>query len=197
MKSEFSAALRAWRRMNLLSQAELAKRLGVSQQSVSLWERGADMPASNKIKKIQELIGRNDALLIERLSIRNQSTIRTLIDTDGAKLIECSSGFVSAWPTFSELTGIFLQDKLINESQELVRNKQLWQDILSGELKIVSGVSLEHFDVGYDKPFKHRWNACFKQYGARIIADIVIEPAEKEAQTGFDLFVRLSDLDKL
>jgi len=64
----FSKKLQELRKNKSLSQPELAKELGVSDRSISLWERGISMPNTETTIKIADyfevtidcLLGRND-----------------------------------------------------------------------------------------------------------------------------------------
>ena len=40
-----------------MSQVELAKRIGVGQSAVSMWETGNAMPRAGKLKEIAEVLG--------------------------------------------------------------------------------------------------------------------------------------------
>lgn len=47
--------IRKIRADNLLSQAELARTLGVSRQTINLWERGLVVPSAKQIIKLRSL----------------------------------------------------------------------------------------------------------------------------------------------
>ena len=47
--------LQLLRKKNLLSQEELAEKLGISRQAVSKWESGQSLPDLNKLKAISKL----------------------------------------------------------------------------------------------------------------------------------------------
>lgn len=53
----FSSKLKEIRAKKGLSQAELAKRLGVTQQAVGRWERDKNLPDNDVLKKISSLFG--------------------------------------------------------------------------------------------------------------------------------------------
>ncbi|WP_302950065.1 helix-turn-helix transcriptional regulator [uncultured Selenomonas sp.] len=53
----FSSKLKELRAKKGLSQAELAKRLGVTQQAVGRWERDKNLPDNGVLKKISSLFG--------------------------------------------------------------------------------------------------------------------------------------------
>ena len=52
---EFSKRVKALRRENHLSQAELAEKIGVSQQCISEWERGKTEPTLSFIVKLSDI----------------------------------------------------------------------------------------------------------------------------------------------
>ncbi len=52
-----AADLRTLRRNAVLTQAELAAKLGVGQRIVSMWENGEAMPRPGNIRKLAEALG--------------------------------------------------------------------------------------------------------------------------------------------
>jgi DNA-binding XRE family transcriptional regulator len=179
--------IRLWRRVNAVGQKDLAARLGVTQQAVSNWETGRDTPSQLIISKLMDLFSNSDELSIEKAFIRSQSTVRALIDVDGATLVGYSSGFERVWKEFCSLSGVALEDKLINELYWISSNVELRREIMAGEVPILSGTSNKHLDVDLGVPFKHRWHICFRRYGARKIADMIYEPCDADAEVGVQL----------
>ena len=192
--NKISQQIKIWRHVNGLGQKDLALRLGVTQQAVSNWERNKDLPSQQIISKLKDLIATSNELLIDRAFISNQSTVRALIDLDGAKLVGFSFGFKNIWNDFCALYDMPLEEKLINELQWLSLNHQVRNEIYNGEIPILSGISNKHIDVNMGPAFKHRWHICFRRYGTRIIADMIFEPCDAQEQTGIDRILRVSDL---
>lgn len=52
----FGEKLRGWREIAGLSQVEMAERLGVTQQTVSDWERDRGLPHQSRASKIEEVL---------------------------------------------------------------------------------------------------------------------------------------------
>lgn len=75
----FSARLKQLRKENGLTQAELAKRVSVTQQAVGLWESGRSIPHGTALKKIGMLfsVTLDDLLGIERC---DYSTLKERVD---------------------------------------------------------------------------------------------------------------------
>lgn len=49
-------ALRALRRQQHMTQAELAQKMGVTQSLVAMWERDASMPSAAKLPELADLL---------------------------------------------------------------------------------------------------------------------------------------------
>lgn len=96
----FSSRLKELRAKKGLSQAELAKRLGVTQQAVGRWERDKNLPDNDILKKISVMFGvsldylldnnthQNDAL--PTLTPKESSHLQKYraLDDDGRELVD-------------------------------------------------------------------------------------------------------------
>lgn len=192
--NSFANTLKTWRKSNLLSQKELAAKLGVSQQAVSIWETGDDFPSKEVFNKIVDMMSYSEELNIDRVFIKGQDTIRALIDTDGAKLVGYSKGFQALWADFCQLYDVPLEDKMINELQAIVSTGENKRQILKGQLIIASGISFKHIDVELGAVKKHKWHVCFRRYGARIIGDMIFEPCAENEETGIGSLIRKDEI---
>ena len=67
----FSSRLKELRAKKGLSQAELAKRLGVTQQAVGRWERDKNLPDNDILKKISVMFGVSLDYLLDNNTHRN------------------------------------------------------------------------------------------------------------------------------
>lgn len=83
MNNDLGKKIKHWRKSNYISQQHLACLINVSQQAISRWESGADIPSAQCLARLTELMRSNDELLIEKSFIADQTIIRALIDTDG------------------------------------------------------------------------------------------------------------------
>lgn len=178
--------LRSWRRMNNMKQAGLASLLGVSQPTITRWERGLDMPSRERMSQIIDLVAgtMRDEHALECLLIERQSSIRALIDMDGIKFRALSMGYRRFWPQFSAMTDLALADHLINETRSILDDDDLLRRIRKGAVGLISGVSDRHFSLQVDDAFRHRWHICFRRYGTLVYADMVFEPGGEDAIPG-------------
>ncbi len=86
--------IRKFRKNNRLSQQDLATFLGVSQKTVSRWERGVDNPGPEILAKLRMLIGDDGEAKWPAIfeAVRTSSVALALIDDQG-KVLAASSGF--------------------------------------------------------------------------------------------------------
>jgi len=194
MKPTFAQELKNWRRLNYLTQHMLAAKLKVTQQSISAWERGLDEPSARVRSQLRGLMSAASEVNKERAFIRDHSTIRALTDVDGVRLIGYSAGFQKAWPEFCEMEGVYFEEKLMNEIKAVATNAEHRKQILSGEIVIISGTSLQQIDINKGPIFLHDWHVLFRDFGSRLIADVVIEPSKKDARIGIHRILKISDI---
>ncbi len=188
--SDIAGPLAAWRRSEGLTQAELALKLGVSQQAISYWERGRDVPGSAHMAKIRQLLSQSGELNVEKAFIRNQRTVRAVFDCDDLRMLAVSAGFNAVWPQFAQLLEVPMRDDLVNESAELYADSGFRQAIAKKEIIAVSGTSERHVRLPSDYPFKHRWFMRVRHFGSRMVGDMIFEPCPSDSPVGVDLFLK-------
>lgn len=194
MNNDLGNKIKHWRKRNYISQQHLAYLINVSQQAISRWESGKDIPSAQCLARLTELMRNNEELLIEKSFIADQSTIRALIDTDGGRLLGYSKGFEFIWPSLAKLEGEFLEDKIINELQSLIATPELKKQMLGREIVVISGVSFRHLDLDIDLSLKHSWHICIRKLGIKTVADMIFEPSNEETSLGVKKILRLGDM---
>ena len=103
------AALRRFRRLNMVKQAAIAERLGVSQGCVSRWESGAHRPDPAQRDRIVRLIsasaGNDHDTALRRLVEGSQRPVHLICDATH-RLLAASRSRAAGWRTdLSELIG--------------------------------------------------------------------------------------------
>jgi len=186
--------LAAWRRSEGIAQADLALRLGVSQQAISLWERGKDAPDKNNLGKLKDIMRTSSSLAVENAFIKDQAAIRALVNFDGVEILGTSMGFKTIWPLLGQLGARPLEDKMTGESGRLVHCAENRAEVLKGDIVMAAGVSLRHLQLDGDVAFKHRWFARFRRIGAMVVADISFEPCDPEDDIGLHHVLRIDNL---
>lgn len=188
--SHIAGPLMAWRRSEGLTQTDLARRLGVSQQAISYWERGKDIPGPSHMAQIRSLLTQSGELNIEKAFIRNQTTVRALFDCDDLKLLGVSAGFANIWPDFSRMIDVPLRNDLVNESAALYGDASFRAAIMRKDIVAAAGVSERHVRLEKDIAFKHRWFVRMRHFGARMVGDMIFETCDADVPTGLECLVK-------
>lgn len=188
--SDIAGPLAAWRRSEGLTQTELARRLGVSQQAISYWERGKDLPGAAHMAQIRTLLSQSGELNIEKTFIRDQTTMRALFDCEDMRLLGVSAGFAKVWPDFSRMIDVPLRGDLVNESAALYDDPSVRSAIMRKEIIAASGVSERQVRLDKDFAFKHRWFVRIRQFGARFVGDMLFEPCAVDVPTGVERLLK-------
>ncbi|CTQ45760.1 helix-turn-helix transcriptional regulator [Roseibium aggregatum] len=96
-KRHIGYKLRRWRKINQYKQEALAVELGVTQATISRWERGVDEPNLSIAKKIERLLNtHSDMIQIVKEITRRASDLSLIFGPDHYTQIEASRGAVSA-----------------------------------------------------------------------------------------------------
>ena len=74
-KECFARSLRRLRAESMLKQSELAEAIGVSGQSISLWERGKTIPGSDKIWALADYFGISVAEVLGKVETVSKENI--------------------------------------------------------------------------------------------------------------------------
>lgn len=194
---EFAARLKVWRRSKSLRQIQVARLLGVSQGTISKWERGQELPSVSKIQDTIEFItARNgrDPFAVDRAFIRMQEDVRALFEYEGARLVGVSYGLKKQWPEFSTLVGKEMRPHLVGETRFIYEDPALAERIKARDVGIIIGVSSRHVDLPVDHPVKHRWILAFRAYGARLLGEVVYYPCDEDTPERIERIIRLDDV---
>jgi len=194
----FGTDLTAWRKANAIKQEYLAQMLGVSQSAVSHWERGRDVPSAQTALRLQALMSKTsrDEMAIERASISRLAGLRALYDLDGVRLLARSQGFAALWPELATMSGAMLRDDLVGEAQQMLSDGDTISGILSGDIVMASGVSVNHVDTAVDLEvfYKHRWHILFRKIGQRHVIDMSYESCAPDDAPRIEHLLRLDQI---
>lgn len=193
----FSKFLRSWRQTNSLRQIDVSELLGISQGTLSKWERGQDLPSVRRVQDIVDFISNRqgrDPFAVDRTFIAMQADIRALFEYEGARLISVSAGMRKQWPVFSTLVGKEMQQHLVGETRLIYEDVKLAQKIKAREVSIIVGVSYRHVDIPVDEPIKHRWILAFRSYAGRLLGEVVYYPCEPEARQRIEKILTFEDM---
>lgn len=96
-----------WRSANRVKQSALADMVGVSQATVSKWERGTWEPNRAMALRLRDIISgvHEGRLTVELACIRPQQNLRALTRGTDFQILGVSDGFRQAWPETCDLIG--------------------------------------------------------------------------------------------
>ena len=121
--------IKRWRTSSGMSQKVLAAKLGVSQQAISFWERGEDIPSPRTMGLLKELMYKDTSLLADKFFVEHTNLICALIDLADVKIIAASKGFAALWPWSRQLVNRPLKDLLVGEMAQIASDESLRQDL--------------------------------------------------------------------
>jgi transcriptional regulator with XRE-family HTH domain len=191
----FANQLRLWRRANRIKQHALALDLGVTQAAVSRWESGIDRPSPLVMNRLNAIMTPIDlGLRLDMQLVERQAGVRGIFDCDRYRLLTSSLGMKRVWPVLCNQIDYDFADDVINELAPTVSDHALNQQLVRGEIVLMSGVSERHLALDVDEAFHHRWHICFKRSGTRLLADMIFEPCSADIPVGITDIVTLDAL---
>jgi transcriptional regulator with XRE-family HTH domain len=192
---QFSHRLRLWRKANQMKQSVLASELGVTQAAVSRWEGGIDRPSPLIMNQLNRIMTPVDLSLgLDMRMVERQAAVRGIFDCDRYQILTSSLGMKRIWPELCAKTDYSFADDLINELAPTVSDRALNQQLATGAIVLMSGVSERHLALDVDEAVHHRWHICFKRSGARLLADMSFEPCPSDKPVGITDIVTLDAL---
>ena len=187
-----------WRSLNRVKQSALADMVGVSQATVSKWERGIWEPTRVMALRLRDvMLGLHEGRLAAEIAcLRPQQNLRALARGPGLQIVGVSEGFRRAWPQTSELIGAETRRHLINEAAHYCDESDYLREAADGELLMVTCVSSRIVSLG-DVPeddVRLRWHAVIRHIDGELIHEMIYEPCPADTPVGFERLLRRSDL---
>jgi transcriptional regulator with XRE-family HTH domain len=193
---DLSEVLRSWRRAKGLKQGLLADMLGVSQSSVSRWERGLDQPSAVLAARLRSLVFKE---AVSEIAVQQAITERlpgfaALVDLDGMRLLATTRAFKAVWSEAVKAEGERFAEHLTELSRELFNDEEFLQSVKRREIALVTGVSNRHVEGFGDNAFRHHWSATYRNIGTRHFVEMVFEPCEPGAELGLRHVLRVDEI---
>lgn len=139
MKENWGPIVSNYRLRHSLTQTRLALMLGVSQRTVSRWERGQDTPSLTLQKRLRDLNRSPDGLLAKRLfaAVENCPAPRALSRLPNLRLLALSPAAIRKRPTITEWIGRDLAGIASGVLAEMLDDRILQKSISNGEIACV------------------------------------------------------------
>ncbi|MGI9407585.1 MAG: helix-turn-helix transcriptional regulator [Hyphomicrobiaceae bacterium] len=136
MPENWSECIRQYRARFGITQAELARIMGVSQRTVSRWERGEDQPNPERQLQLRDLGWKPAGLLLRNLSVsvRHCPAPRALSHSRNLRLIEVSDAAIRKRPSIKEWIGHELAPIATGVLQEILDDREIQCALAKREL---------------------------------------------------------------
>jgi transcriptional regulator with XRE-family HTH domain len=139
MPESWSAIVRRYRLRHSLTQESLGAMLGVSQRTISRWERGEDRPGLKQQKRLRDLAWNPEAMLSARLfaAVENCPAPRALSQMPNLRLLALSPPAIEKRPSVTEWIGRDLNRIATGILAEMLDDRALQASIARGEIACV------------------------------------------------------------
>jgi len=171
-----------------LSQKALSEVTGVSQKTISRWERGEVLPGSAAQRELIDLLRRptNDLLASMIVGVRNCPTPRALSRLPGLRLIAVSRPALEKRPSIADWIGQDLVPIATGVLQDMLDDRRLQRAIALQEVACLVTTTdsvlrtREHAQVG-----KFQTTISFFAHDGEIYSDAISIPAPASAVRGY------------
>lgn len=139
MPEDWGVLIRRHRMRSGLSQTRLAEMLGVSQRTISRWERGEDKPGLDRQRHLRDLEWEPPALLLRSLaaSIAHSPFPRALSRTPRLRLQALSAPAIRKRPSVTEWIGRDLAPIACGILEDMLDDRVLQRSIANREIACV------------------------------------------------------------
>lgn len=188
--------LRYWRSVNGIKQQALAEMLGISQSSVSRWERGIEQPSVAMSKKLRDVVygGMKSELARQRAITERQPVLAALVDLDGMRLLATSYAFKEAWPEAAGAEGKVFADDLAELTRDLFNDDGFMQAVRHNEIAMVTGISNRHVEGFGENGFRHHWASVYRKVGTKHYAEMSFQACEPDEELGLRHVLRIDEI---
>lgn len=188
MHEAWDLIVRRYRLRHALTQQRLAERLGVSQRTVSRWERGDDRPSLSQQRFLRDLTREPDARLTTRLfqSVANCPMPRALSRMPGITLAALSRPAILKRPSVVAMIGQDLAPIATGVLAQMLDDRILQRGIAGGDIACVRATTqsvlrtAEHERIG-----SFATTITYFFHDGTLYSDAISAPAEAGGPCGY------------
>lgn len=189
MAEDWCSMLRTFRLRHGLIQLELAQMVGVSQRTISRWERGEDQPTKTKQKRLRDLGLQPPTFLMANLAaaVAHCPAPRALSRMPNLKLISLSKPALVKRPSMADRVGTNLIELASGVLEEMRDDAVLQRGIQNRDISCVvctTGSVLrtnESADIG-----RHKTTITYFCHDDTLYSDAISFPADSDAPCGYE-----------
>jgi transcriptional regulator with XRE-family HTH domain len=196
MEPKWSMLIRRYRLQHRLTQEQLGSLLGVSQKTVSRWERDEDKPRLGQQRRFRDLSAEpiDGISQVLRTAVEYCPAPRALSFYENLRLIAVSPPAIAKRPSVVNLIGCDLLPLACGVLAEMRDDATLQCDIAKGEVLGVSTITRsvlrtpEHGKIGtYRTAISYFW------IDGILFSDAISEPAPRNSKLGYTV-LRMDEL---
>jgi transcriptional regulator with XRE-family HTH domain len=188
MSEDWSAFVRRYRMRHGLTQARLAATVGVSQRTISRWERGEDRPSLDQQKLLRDLAWVPPGTLLQGLasSVLHCPAPRALSRTQNLCLQALSPAAIEKRPSVTEWIGRDLVGIACGVLAEMLEDKPLQRAIANREIACILATTrsvlqtAEHPKIG-----AYRTTISYFFHEGTLYSDAISVPASAGDPLGY------------
>lgn len=188
MSESWAEVLRRYRVRHALTQARMAEVLGVSQRTISRWERDEDKPSLDRQKQLRDLCREPPSRLLRSLvaSVRHSPFPRALSRMPTLQLLAVSPAAIAKRPSITDWIGRDLARIACGVLEEMLDDRGLQRSIANGEVACILTTTrsvlqtAEHPRIG-----SYRTIVTYYAHDGELYSDAMAVPAPKSAKLGY------------
>jgi transcriptional regulator with XRE-family HTH domain len=185
---EWASFIKRYRLRHGLTQGRMAAVIGVSQRTVSRWERGEDTPSIAVQKHLRDLGWVPPAPLLTSLvhAVRHCPVPRALSRTPRLRLLALSAPALAKRPLLREWIGRELAPHAEGILAEMLDDRVLQRSIAAGEIACVVATTKSVLDAGARARIgTYRTTVSYFFHDGALYSDAISMPAPPRARLGY------------
>jgi transcriptional regulator with XRE-family HTH domain len=188
MSGEWADLIKRYRLRHGLTQGRLAAVIGVSQRTVSRWERGEDRPSIALQKHLRDLGWAPPAPLLASLvqAVRHCPVPRALSRMPRLRLLALSGPALAKRPAMREWIGRDLAPNARGILAEMLDDRALQRSIAAGEIACVEAITRSVLDTGERaRVGAYQTVVSYFFHDGTLYSDAISTPAPARARLGY------------
>jgi transcriptional regulator with XRE-family HTH domain len=188
MTEDWSTIVKRYRLRHALPQKHLAIALGVSQRTISRWERGEDRPSLVQQKLLRDLAWDPKSMLPARLfaSVRHSPVPRALSLMPSLRLLALSTPALAKRPTMRDWIGENLDRIASGVLADMLEDRALQSSIARGEIACVTATTRSVLRTAEEARIgAHHTTITYFFHEGALYSDAMSVPAEPDAPCGY------------
>jgi transcriptional regulator with XRE-family HTH domain len=188
MSESWAELLRRYRVRHALTQARMADVLGVSQRTISRWERDQDKPSLERQKQLRDLCREPSSRLLRSLvaSVTHSPFPRALSRMPTLQLLAVSPAAIAKRPSITDWIGHDLAKIACGVLEEMLDDRVLQRSIANGEIACVLSTTRSVLRTAEHAGIRtYRTIITYYFDEGTLYSDAMAVPAPKSAMLGY------------